>query len=197
MKLGYDVFSLRFQGWDAFQHLNYAQEIGLDLVHFSDLGPFERLDNGYLRRVKGRADELGIELEVGMLSICPTAGRFSDERGTAVEQLQEMLHIAEIVGSRIVRCVLGGNDDRTGTIPLQAHVEATVETCRAVRDQAMDLGIKIAVENHAGDMLGRELKSLIEAAGSEYVGACIDTGNPLWVGESPFVTLKHLAAYVV
>jgi sugar phosphate isomerase/epimerase len=197
MKLGYDVFSLRFQGWDAFQHLDYARSVGLDLVHFSDLGPFERLDDNYLRQVKGRADELGIDIEVGMLSICPTAGRFSDERGTAVEQLQEMLHIAEVTGSRIVRCVLGGNDDRTGDISLQAHMGATVETCRAVRDQAMDLDIKIAIENHAGDMLGRELKALIEAAGPEYVGACIDTGNPLWVGESPFVTLKHLAPYVV
>jgi sugar phosphate isomerase/epimerase len=182
MKLGYDVYSLRSQGWDTFQHLDYAHALGLDLVHFSDLGPFERLDDDYLYQVKGRADELGIEVEVGMLSICPTAGRFSDERGTAVEQLQEMLHIAEIVGSRIVRCVLGGNDDRTGEIS---------------RDQAMDSGVKIAIENHAGDMLGRELKALIEAAGPEYVGACIDTGNPLWVGESPFITLKHLAPYVV
>jgi sugar phosphate isomerase/epimerase len=197
MKLGYDVFSLRFQGWDAFQHLDYAHKIGLDLVHFSDLGPFERLDDEYLQRVRTRADELGVEIEVGMMSICPTAGRFSPERGTAVEQLQEMFHIAEILGSRIVRCVLGDNGDRTGDIPFQAHIEATVETCRAVRDQAMDLGCKIAIENHAGDMLGRELKALIEAAGPEYVGACIDTGNPLWVGESPFVTLEHLAPYVV
>ena len=193
MKLGYDVFSLRFQGWDVFQHLDYAHALELDLVHFSDLGPFERLDDDYLRQVKARADELEIAIEVGMLSICPTAGRFSDERGTAVEQLQEMLHIAQILGSPIVRCVLGGNDDRTGDIPLQVHMDATVETCRAVREQAMDLRITIAIENHAGDMLGRELKALIENADPEYVGACIDTGNPLWVAESPFVTLKHLA----
>ena len=38
---------------------------------------------------------------------------------------------------------------------------------------------------------------LIEEAGPDYVGACIDTGNPLWVAESPFVTLHHLAPYVV
>jgi sugar phosphate isomerase/epimerase len=61
----------------------------------------------------------------------------------------------------------------------------------------MELGITVAIENHAGDMQGRELKELIERAGPEYVGACIDTGNPLWVGESPFTTLDHLAPYVV
>jgi sugar phosphate isomerase/epimerase len=61
----------------------------------------------------------------------------------------------------------------------------------------MELGIKIAIENHAGDLQGRELKELIERAGPEYVGACIDAGNPLWVGESPFTTLEHLAPYMV
>ncbi|MFL7809518.1 MAG: sugar phosphate isomerase/epimerase family protein, partial [Anaerolineae bacterium] len=160
-------------------------------------GPFERHDDGYLAEVKADADRRGLMLEAGMLSICPTASNFSGERGTAVEQLREMLHIADILGSRIVRCVLGTNADRTGDLPLQAHVDATVATCRAVRDQALDLSIKIAIENHAGDMLGRELRALIEQAGPEYVGACIDTGNPLWVGESPFVTLQHLAPYVL
>ena len=197
MKLGYDVFSLRFQGWNAIQHLEYAHKIGLDLVHFSDLSPFERLDDGYLQRVKVEADRLGLAIEVGMLSICPTAHIFAGERGTAVEQLEEMFHIAQILGSPIVRCVMGSNADRTGEVPLQAHIQATVDTCRAVREQALDLGIKLAIENHAGDMQGRELAALIEAAGPEFVGACIDTGNPLWVAESPFVTLRHLAPYVI
>lgn len=196
MKLGVDIYTLRSQPWDAFQHLEYACRVGLDLVHFSDLKPFASVEDDYLRRVKARADELGLAIEVGMLSICPTSAIFTDERGTAVEQLQEMLHIADLLGSGTVRCVLGSNADRRGPIPLEAHMEATVKTCRAVRSMALDLGIKIAIENHAGDMQGRELKALIEEAGPEYVGACIDTGNPLWVAESPFVTLEHLAPYV-
>jgi sugar phosphate isomerase/epimerase len=197
MKLGIDVFSLRYQGWNAFELLEYGEQQGLDLIHFSDLGPFERLDEGYLREVKADADARGIEIEVGMLSICPTSGIFDGTRGTAVEQLHEMLDIAQALGSRIVRCVLGNNADRRGETPLEVHIQATVEACRAVRDRALDLGVKLAIENHAGDMLGRELRALIERAGPEYVGACIDTGNPLWVGESPFVTLQQLAPHVV
>jgi hypothetical protein len=46
-------------------------------------------------------------------------------------------------------------------------------------------------------MRGAELKGLIEAAGPEFVGACIDSGNPFMASESPFVTLEHLAPYVV
>jgi sugar phosphate isomerase/epimerase len=61
----------------------------------------------------------------------------------------------------------------------------------------MDAGLKIAVENHAGDMQGRELKILIEEAGRDFVGACIDSGNPLWTIEDPHVTLDLLAPYVL
>ena len=38
---------------------------------------------------------------------------------------------------------------------------------------------------------------LVEEAGPEYVGVCIDTGGPLGMAESPFVTLQYLAPYVV
>ena len=197
MKLGVDIYSLRFQPWNAFEHLEYAHRLGLDVVHFSDMAPFESLEEAYLKQVKARADELGLGIEVGMMSICPTSTMFSDERGTAVEQARQMLHIADTLGSPVLRCVLGSNADRHTELPLDAHIEATIQTCRAVRDLALELGIKLAIENHAGDMQGRELKALIEKAGPEYVGACIDSGNALWVAESPFVTLEHLAPYVV
>jgi sugar phosphate isomerase/epimerase len=197
MRLGVDIYTLRFQGWDAFEHLEYAHRLGLDVVHFSDLDPFESLEEDYLQRVKGRAGELGIDIEVGMMSICPTSTTFSSTRGTAVEQVQEMLQVAHILGSPVLRCVLGANADRHTELPVEAHIAAAVETCLAVRDLALDLGIKLAVENHAGDLQGRELKGLIERAGPEVVGACIDSGNALWAAESPFVTLEHLAPYVV
>ena len=197
MRLGYDIYTLLSQGWNAFQHIDYAQRTDLQVVHFSDLTPFASLDDSYLVQVKTHADRSGIDLEVGMLSICPTSSIFSGDRGTATEQLSEMLHIARLLGSPIVRCVLGANADRTGPLPLESHVQATVQTCRAVRQLAVHLQVKIAIENHAGDLQGRELRELIERAGPEYVGACIDTGNPLWVAESPFVTLSHLAPYVL
>jgi sugar phosphate isomerase/epimerase len=197
MKLGVDNFSLRFHDWDVFQYLEYAHSIGLDVVHFSDLAPFKQVDPGYLAAVKQTADKLGLSIEVGMGSICPTSTTFSNQRGTAVEQLTEMLRIAAFFGSPGVRCFLGANADRRTPLPLSAHVDATIATCRAVRDLALDLGVKIAIENHAGDLQAAELRDLIERAGPEYVGACIDTGNPLWVHESPFTTLEVLAPYVV
>jgi hypothetical protein len=46
-------------------------------------------------------------------------------------------------------------------------------------------------------MQGRELKMLIEEAGKDFVGACIDSGNPVWTLEDPKLTLEYLHPYVL
>src|SRR6185369_7138663 len=68
---------------------------------------------------------------------------------------------------------------------------------RSVRAEAMDLGVKIALENHSGDMQAREVKTIIVESGPDFVASCLDTGNPIWCIEDPFVTLETLAPYVV
>ena len=55
----------------------------------------------------------------------------------------------------------------------------------------------LAVENHAGDLQARELKMLVEAAGTDFVGVCIDAGNASWAMEDPHLTLETLAPYVL
>ncbi|HEY3109066.1 MAG TPA: sugar phosphate isomerase/epimerase, partial [Chloroflexota bacterium] len=69
---------------------------------------------------------------------------------------------------------------------------------RAVGPKAHAAGVKIAVENHGGvDLLARELRWLIEEAGPDYVGACLDTGNPAYGGEDPLLATEILAPYAV
>ena len=76
-------------------------------------------------------------------------------------------------------------------------MESTINVFKSVRSEALDLGVKIALENHSGDMQAREVKTIIEEAGKDYVASCLDTGNPIWCVENPFVTLETLAPYVV
>ena len=61
----------------------------------------------------------------------------------------------------------------------------------------MDAGVKIAVENHAGDMQAWELVQLIELAGKEYVGANMDSGNAAWAMEDPLENLEILGPYTL
>ena len=130
-----------------------------------------------------------------MRSICPTSAMFDKNAGTAEEQLQRMLDAARIVRSPIVRAVLGSAADRKGGI--ERHIESLAATLKGMRAKIADAGVKVAIENHAGDMQARELKMLVETAGPDIVGVCLDSGNPVWTIEDPHLTLATLAPYVL
>jgi len=196
VKLGIDLFSLRDEHWTAFQFLDYCAAQGARVVHFSETRFLGSLDDEHLKKVRRYAEERSIEVEIGMKSICPTSKMFDPKEGTAEEQLTRMIHAAQMIGSHLVRAVLGSADDRKPG-PLSRHMETMVEVLRNVRSRAMDAGIRIAIENHAGDMQAPELKTVIEEAGKDFVGACLDSGNPLWTLEDPHVSLEVLHPYVL
>jgi len=195
--VGVDIYSLRSQGWTPIQHLEFCAARQVKLVHFSEIRFLGNLEPENLKQVRARAAELGVDLEIGMRSICPTSTMFDAKQGTAEEQLSRMIDAARIIGSPIVRCVLGSSAERNGKLPLAKHIQNTVGVLKNIRSRAMDAGVKIAIENHAGDMQARELKTLIEDAGPEFVGVCLDSGNPLWTIEDPHLTLDTLAPYVL
>jgi sugar phosphate isomerase/epimerase len=196
VKLGIDLFSLRSQKWTPIQFLDYCAARSVQVVHFSEIRFLGSLEPDNLHNVREHAEALGLQLEIGMRSICPTSKMFDASQGTAQQQLTRMIDAAKIIGSSIVRAVLGSSDDRKPG-PIEAHIEDTVQVLKSVRSKAMGEGIKIAIENHAGDMQARELKSLVEKAGPEFVGVCLDSGNPLWTLEDPHLTLEVLHPYVL
>jgi sugar phosphate isomerase/epimerase len=195
--LGLDTYSLRAQGWTAFQQLDFCAAHGVRVAHFSEPRLIGSLDRAHLERVRAHADALGIALEIGMLSICPTSGIFDPAQGTADQQLARVIDAAVIAGSPLVRCVLGNTFDRRTPGGIERHIEETLKVLHRVRSRAVDSGVKIAVENHSGDMQARELRMLVEAAGTDYVGVCIDSGNASWALEDPHLTLETLAPYVL
>jgi len=196
VRLGVDLFSLRSQNWTPFQLLDYCAERKVKVVHFSEIRFIGGLDAENLKKVRAHAEKVGIEVEIGMMSICPTSRMFNASTGTAEAQLTNMIGAAVTVGSRIVRCVLGSAEDRRGGA-IDKNIDSTVKVLRAVKSRAVDANIKIAIENHAGDMQAREVKRLIEEAGPDFVGSCLDSGNPLWTIEDPHLTLETLAPYVL
>lgn len=195
VRFGLDMFSLRSQGWTQFAALGWCAKRHTKVVHFSEIRFMGGLDAGNLKRVRAHADKLGIQLEIGMRSLCPTSTMFDRSQGTAEEQLARMVDAAKIVGSPIVRCVLGGAEDRKDGI--QRHIEDMVTVLRNSRSRVVDAGLKVAIENHAGDMQACELRGLVESAGSDFVGVCLDSGNPMWTIENPHLTLETLAPYVL
>jgi sugar phosphate isomerase/epimerase len=192
LKLGFDNYALRSLGWKAGRVLEYAAGQKLDAVLFSDLDVYEDRSDAALRELKRRADDLGLALYAGTLSICPSSALFDAKRGTAAQQLSETIRVARALGSPVARCVLGNVEDRRGPGGIEARIEETVKVLKACRSQALDAGVNIAVENHAGDMQSWELLRLVEAAGPDFVGVTMDAGNATWALEDPRASLDLL-----
>jgi sugar phosphate isomerase/epimerase len=197
IKLGFDHFSVRSFGWKAPQLIDYAGTLKVDSLLLSESNVFESDTDSYLRELKAKADGLGMVLYSGSGSICPTSGTFDKKAGTAAEQIAKAIRVAKGVGSPVIRCFLGRGDDRLMDGGIEGHIEQTVKVCKEVRSQVMDAGLKLAIENHAGDMQSWELATLIEAAGKDFVGANIDPGNAVWTMEDPLSNLETLAPYVI
>lgn len=73
------------------------------------------------------------------------------------------------------------NGDPVENLALGLRVAKAIQVLRVSR--AGDRGMRIGLENHAGEMQAREVRTIIEETGKDFVGACLDTGNPMWVVE--------------
>jgi sugar phosphate isomerase/epimerase len=197
IKLGFDNYSIRALGWKAPRLLEHAHALGVDALLLSDLDVYESHDAAYLRDLAARGRDLGIEVQAGTGSICPSSTSFSDRFGTAEEHLRLLIRTARALGSPVARCYQGVAADRATPGGIRAHIANTVRVCRNVRAFALDAGVRIAIENHAGDMQARELVALIEEAGRDYVGATLDSGNATWTLEDPLVNLEILGPYAL
>ncbi|MCM8540217.1 MAG: sugar phosphate isomerase/epimerase [Lentisphaeraceae bacterium] len=197
LKLGFDNFSIRAMEWKAPKLLEYAAEQKVDTILFSDLRVYDNHEESYLKEIKAQADQLGIEIQAGTEGICPTSASFKKTYGTAEEHLALAIRVAKTLGSSVVRCYQGSARDRKSLGGLKPHMAATIATCKKVKSLALESGVKIAIENHAGDMAAYQLRELIEKAGPDYVGATIDSGNATWTVDTPMRNLEILAPYVV
>jgi sugar phosphate isomerase/epimerase len=192
IKLGMDNFAVRAMGWKAPALIDYAAALKLDTLLISDLDAYESLDDAALREVRKRADAAGVALYAGSWSICPTSVTFNKTWGTAEEHVRLGLRVANTLGSPVFRVVLGNMEDRKTPGGIRARMADTLAVLKACRRDALDSGVKIALENHAGDMHSWELRELIDQAGTDFVGANMDSGNAVWTLEDPMDVLENL-----
>ena len=149
-------------------------------------------DEPAIRRIKDHADRLGIKLQLAHGSVCPTSRSFNAQLGTLEMQVARALKISQIFGAKCMRCILGGDPERP---EINRHLDAMVTAIRGLRSRIVDSGVKLAWENHGGDVQAREMKMAIDAIGRDVIGVCLDSGNPVWMLEDPHMTLETLISY--
>src|SRR4051812_18141588 len=81
VRFGVDMFSLGAQNWSPFQQMDFAAKWNVKVVHFSEIRFLGSLEPDNLQKVRAYADNLGLDLEVGTRSLCPTSAMFDKALG--------------------------------------------------------------------------------------------------------------------
>src|ERR1700694_514708 len=106
VKLGFDTYSVRAFKWKGVELLNYAAGLKLDTIQFSALDDYGSRDPENLRKVKERAQRMGIAIDSGMGCICDSSKSFNRKGPPVREQLLDGLRVAKAVGSSSMRCYM-------------------------------------------------------------------------------------------
>jgi hypothetical protein len=111
-------------------------------------------------------------------------------------RIREGIRHSVAIGSRLLRFRVAGDRASMPPGPIEKTMETMIKVLRSVRTEAMDAGIKFAIENHK-DLFCWQTRQVIDAAGKEFVGSYLDTGNPVFVMEDPLATVETLGPVAV
>jgi len=186
MKLGLESYTTRNSGLGPVGVLNLASDLGLGGVLF-ELSPFQSFRDNELDKIKGTAEDKGLYIEFGMGSIFhwhPMAEEGRDLLADAGYDVNVSdakiaiyhLEIAKKLGSPIMRCVGGNLFIRDEGHDMNLLADEAVSILKEACKVAEDMGIKIAMENHA-DFTVRELASILSRVNSPAFGLTVDCAN--------------------
>ncbi len=161
---------------DAYQFVHFAREVGAEVVQFGDNLPLHALSKNNLERLLSLTRQAGIDVEVGI-------------RGIQPENLRRYITIARHCGSSILRAVI----DAEGFHP---NIPKIVDIIRSSAEALKESGVVLALENH-DRFKAAEFAEIIESAGTDIAGICLDTVNSFGALEGPDVVINTLIGYVV
>ena len=192
--LGLNTYSIRAMRWHDLELLEYAASLKLDAVYLQDSVDPANNDPAHWSELKQAAAHLGLELQGGDAGALPhtPADTLDDTRA----RLREGIRHAVGIGSKLVRFRVAGDRASMPPGPVEQTMETAVRILRSVRSEALDAGVKFAIENHK-DLFCRQTRQVIDGAGPEFVGSYLDTGNPVFVMEDPLVTVETLGPVAV
>ena len=187
-KLGINTYCLRFEKWNDRQLFDYCVKQKLDAIFLQDSLDPGVMDPKHWADVKAWSQEFALHLETGGIPFLP---KTPEAYPSVIAAMRQNIDRAKAMGSPIVRTLLAGDRYVMPPGPVEQHVETGLKILRELRAYTMDAGIKIAIENHK-DLQAWQTRELILAAGTDFVGSYLDTGNPVFVAEDPLTTVEEL-----
>lgn len=179
--------------WNDLQLLEYAASLKLDAVYLQDSVDPANNDPAHWKILKETAARLGLELHGGDAGALPrTPGGMEATR----KRLHEGIRHAVGIGSKLVRFRVAGDRASLPPGPVEKTIETMIRTLQSARTEAIDAGVKFAIENHK-DLYCWQTRQVIDGAGKDFVGSYLDTGNPVFVMEDPLSTVETLGPVAV
>jgi sugar phosphate isomerase/epimerase len=191
--LGYNTYSIRAMRWHDLRLLEYAADMKLDAVYLQDSIDPGNNDPAHWKELKEAAARLNLRLDGGDAGALPRSP--NGIQGT-LQRLRDGIRHAVGIGSKLVRFRVAGDRASLPPGPVERTMEMMVSTLRSVRTETIDAGVKFAIENHK-DLYCWQTRQIIDAAGKEFVGSYLDTGNPVFVMEDPMSTVETLGPVAV
>jgi sugar phosphate isomerase/epimerase len=154
--------------------LDKCREHGVKLLQIGDNLPLHTFDDARLDRLSERAVSDGVQLEVGA-------------RRLTLGNIEAYAAIARRLGAKLIRFVIDDADYH----PTPAAVSIVLRQCVPVL-----AGLRLGIENH-DRFPAATLRKMIESAGTDRIGVCLDTANSLGAGEGLDTVLRELGPLTV
>jgi sugar phosphate isomerase/epimerase len=146
----------------AYDLVDKAFSAGLSLVQIADNLPLENFSDIELQMLLSYASDKNVSIEMG-------------GRGLSPEHTFKCLKAAERLNSPVLRMVI----DSPGFEPDIPTINGIIND---LLPEFESRKISLAIENH-DRFKAREFEEIIQSAGSEYVGICLDSINSMGAGE--------------
>ncbi len=170
----------------ALSFLEYAHSIGAAGVQVA-IRSDERED---APRIRARAEALGVFFE-GQLS--------APKDDTDLARFETDVKTIRTAGSTVSRTAILGTrryESLKSAAEFRDFKERGARSLALAEPVLKKHDVRLAIENHK-DWLAPELVELLRKMSSEWVGACVDTGNSIALLEDPYVVVEALAPFAV
>lgn len=186
LKIGLDSFSLRLtlaglpprEAVDLL--LKRVLEYKLDGWQIDPMH-LDNWDESLVKDVGQMSRDHGLYLELG-------------SGGFEYDYLLPRLELAAKAGARCLRTFVSWERAAVGEERIREIVGFAIPHLQKLAEPARAHGVPIAIENHE-DLTSAELQKLLDEVDSDHIGACVDNGNALSVGEDPVECVRRLASY--
>ena len=162
---------------DAVAFVEETARLGLFRALLCENLNYADSDEGYINKLAETARSCGITLEAGM-------------RGASKENIQRHIHIAGVLGAKLLRIVLGEASETAPKDPQKLKSEA-LNSIKSILPQLEESDLFLGIENHF-DLAAAELVDMVSQINSRRVGLIFDSTNCLGLIEKPLEVLSMM-----